>query len=81
MATRGVVGVRAPMMRRVVRRREGGAWPTVGPGRGVARSSSMGAGERRERGGGLIWGNGRWAGPCRKKKKWAWPKVTVPLSN
>jgi hypothetical protein len=59
----------------------GRGWPTAGPGRYGTRSSSTGAGERHERGGGSVWGNGRWAGLGKKKKKWARPKAIVPLLN
>jgi hypothetical protein len=41
----------------------GGVQPTAGHGRGGTGSSSVGAGERRERGGGPIRENGWWAGP------------------
>jgi hypothetical protein len=46
------------------RRWRGGVRPATGPGRDDVGSSSAGAGERRERGGGSIHEkNGRWAGP------------------
>jgi hypothetical protein len=48
-----------------------GVRPAAGPGRGGAESSSAGAGERRERGGGPVrgkWPVG-WPGEIRKKKK------------
>jgi hypothetical protein len=49
--------------------RWGGVRPTVGPRRGDAGSSSVGAGERREHGGALVWEDGQWAGPGNKKKE------------
>jgi hypothetical protein len=53
----------------MAQRREGGVRPAVGPERGGAGSSNMGAGVRYNRGGGPVWGNGQWAGPGKKKKK------------
>jgi hypothetical protein len=84
----GGSGVERGAGRRVVatRRWEAreGVRPAAGPGHGGTGSSSAGAGERRERGGGPVqekWPVG-WPGEIRKKKKkWARPKATVPPSN